>query len=199
VAPTTESPTRSPGRPRDPAIDDAILDATLAVLADDGYAGLTMDRVAASAGVSKATIYRRWPTRRDVLLAAVDHLSSAVPAPDTGTLRGDLATIAHGLADVFAAPSTGPLVAALVGQAARDADLADALRTGFLAARRAAALDALRAAKARGEVCDINLEVAVDLLAAPFYYRLLVTGAPINNDLADQVVDAVMTWVSAAR
>jgi AcrR family transcriptional regulator len=199
VAPTTESPTRSPGRPRDPAIDDAILDATLVVLADDGYAGLTMDRVAAAAGVSKATIYRRWPTRRDVLLAAVDHLSSSVPTPDTGTLRGDLTTIAHGLTAVFAAPSTGPLVAALVGQAARDADLADALRTGFLAARRAAALDALRAAKARGEVCDINLEVAVDLLAAPFYYRLLVTGAPIDRDLADQVVDAVMTWVSAAR
>jgi len=195
---TTHEPTRSPGRPRDPAIDDAILGATLAVLADDGYTGLTMDRVASAAGVSKATIYRRWATRRDVLLAAVDQLSASVPAPDTGTLRGDLASIAHGLAAVFAAPSTGPLVAALVGQAARDPDLADALRTGFLAARRAAAVDALRAAEVRGEVCDVNLEVAVDLLAAPFYYRLLVTGAPIDDALADDVVDAVMAWVGAA-
>lgn len=198
MAPSAEPAPRSPGRPRDPAIDDAILQATLTVLTDDGYAGLTMDRVAAEAGVSKATIYRRWSTRRDVLLAAVDRLSAAVPVPDTGTLHGDLTAIAHGLATVFAAPSTGPLVAALLGQAARDPDLADALRTGFLASRRAAALDALRAADARGELRDVDLDVAVDLLAAPFYYRLLVTGAPINHEVADTVVDAVLAWVHSA-
>jgi AcrR family transcriptional regulator len=186
-----------PGRPRDPEVDEAILGATLTVLAGRGFAGLTTDRVAAAAGVSKATIYRRWRSKDDLLVAAAQTLARQVPTPDTGSLRDDLTRIARGLSTVFARPGTAQLVAALVERMLHDDRLAEVLRSGFLTERRDAARTALERGRARGEVRpDIDLEVAVDLLAAPFYYRELVSGQPVDDALADEVVDAVVTWVS---
>lgn len=191
---------RGPGRPRDPAADEAILRTTLSMLAEDGYDGLSIDRIAARAGVGKATIYRRWASKEEVVAAAARRLSEEVPAPDTGDLRGDLAAIVDGLATVFADPATARLVGALVARMPHDAALASGLREGFLATRRRAARVALERAQERGEVAaDADLEVAVDLLAAPFYYRMLVSGAPIDRAFAQRVLDAVLAWVTAAR
>lgn len=185
-------------RPRRAAAERAILETTLAVLAEDGYAGLTTDRIAREAGVSKATMYRRWPTKQDVVIAAAQSLAHEVPVPDTGSLRGDLTAIAEGLAAVFAAPRTAALVGALVGQLPHDPGLADALRTGLLAPRRDAARTALRSAAQRGELGrGIDIEIAVDLLAGPFYYRLLLTGDRIDRAFAHAVVDAVLAWVGS--
>lgn len=191
---------RGPGRPRDPAADAAILRATLSLLAEDGYEGSSIDRIAARAGVGKATIYRRWASKEEVVAAAARHLSDEVPAPDTGDLRRDLAAIVDGLTTVFADPATARLVGALVARIPHDPGLASGLREGFLAARRGAARAALERAQERGEVgADADLEVAVDLLAAPFYYRMLISGAPIDRAFADRVLDAVLTWVTASR
>jgi AcrR family transcriptional regulator len=196
----TPSATRARGRPRDPAAGHAILAATIMGLAEDGYAGLTMDGIAERAGVSKATIYRRWPSKEAVVLAAAEHLSAAVPVPDTGTLRGDLDAIAVGLAAVFGSPTTPRLVGALVSEMVREPDLAHALRDGFLAARRSAARAALERARERGEVpAEVDLEVPVDLLAAPFYYRALITGDPVDDGYAATVVDAVLAWLDSQR
>jgi AcrR family transcriptional regulator len=196
----TPSATRARGRPRDPAAGHAILAATIMGLAEDGYAGLTMDGIAERAGVSKATIYRRWPSKEAVVLAAAEHLSAAVPVPDTGTLRGDLDAIAAGLAAVFGSPTTPRLVGALVSEMVREPDLAHALRDGFLAARRSAARAALERAQERGEVpAEVDLEVPVDLLAAPFYYRALITGDPVDDGYAATVVDAVLAWLDSQR
>jgi AcrR family transcriptional regulator len=142
---------RTAGRPRDPAADDAILSATLAILAEHGYTGLTMDHVADRAGVSKATIYRRWSSKDEVLVAAVDRLSRTVAAPDTGDLRGDLTAIVDGLARVFSSPQVARLTGAIVAQVTLDPDLADAVRSGFLADRRTAAVEALERARRRGQ------------------------------------------------
>lgn len=194
--PDAATAVRPRGRPREPSADPAILTATLTTLAQHGYAGLTMDRIAEQAGVSKATIYRRWPSKRAVVLAAAHQLSEQVPAPDTGSLHGDLLAIAEGLATVFGSTGTPRLVGALVAQMAREPDLAAALRTGFLAARRSAARAALDRARARGEVRpEVDLDAAVDLLAAPFYYRALITGEAIDQAYAATVVGAVTTWL----
>lgn len=197
---TAEEPGRGPGRPRDRAAGDAILDATLKLLAEEGYEGLTTDRIAAVAGVGKATIYRRWSSKEEVVAAAAMRLSAEVPTPDTGDLEADLRAIAEGLAAVFAQPATARLVAALLARMPHDPALAENLRQGFLAARRRAAHVVLERARERGEIASgVDLEIAVDLLAAPFYYRMLVTGAPIDRHFADDVVTAVLASVSPAR
>lgn len=197
---TAEEPGRGPGRPRDRAAGDAILDATLKLLAEEGYEGLTTDRIAAVAGVGKATIYRRWSSKEEVVAAAAMRLSAEVPTPDTGDLEADLRAIAEGLAAVFAQPATARLVAALLARMPHDPALAENLRQGFLAARRRAAHVVLERAGERGEIASgVDLEIAVDLLAAPFYYRMLVTGTSIDRRFADDVVAAVLAWVSASR
>lgn len=187
---------RGPGRPRDPAADTAILEATLTLLAEHGYTGLTTDAIAATAGVSKATIYRRWSSKQQVVLAAVGSLANRVPAPDTGDLRRDLTAIADGLAAVFSAPATGRLVGALVERLLHDEEMAAALRGGFLTERRAAARTAMVRGRQRGQVRDdADLDTAIDLLAAPFYYRVLITGEPIDAKLAEGVVDVTLAYL----
>lgn len=196
----TDTATVRAGRPRDPALDVAILAATLAVLTRDGYGGLSIDGVAAEAGVSKATIYRRWASKKDLILAAAEYLSQTVPVPDTGDVRDDLEAIVVELARVFGRPTTVRFVAALVAGMADDPELATALRDGFLAVRRDAARTVLERARDRGQITDdVDLEVAVDLLAAPLYYRLLITGQPIDRRFALRIVDAVVSWVGPGR
>ena len=191
---------RTAGRPRDPGTGQAILAATLSLLAEDGYDRLTTDRIAERAGVGKAAIYRRWASKEEVVAAAALRLSEEVPAPDTGDLRGDLTAIVEALASVFAEDATVRLVSALVARIPHDPVLATNLRDGFLAARRRAARQALERAQERGELDGaVDLEFAVDLLAAPFYYRLLVTGAPVDNGFAHQVLDAALAAVATLR
>ncbi len=166
-------------------------------MAQEGEAGLAVERVAARAGVSKATIYRRWSSMDGVLLAAVDGLSDAIDTPDTGDLRRDLLAIAGSLTRLFTAPDVARLVATLAAQMASRPELARAVRDGLLAGRRRAAADALAREQQRGGLRDgVDLEVAVDLLAAPFYYRLLMTGHPIDDGFAERIVDAVLAYAT---
>src|SRR5665647_1075341 len=79
-----------PGRPREPQVDEAILTATLELLAQEGYSQLTMERIATRAKVGKASLYRRWPDKASVVLDAVSHNPQRPSAPDTGSLRGDM-------------------------------------------------------------------------------------------------------------
>jgi len=184
------------GRPRSAAAGEAILTATLSLLAEGGFGGLTTDAIAARAGVSKATIYRRWNSKEAVVLAALETLASEVPTPDAGSLAGDLAELARGLVAVFSDEKTGGLVGAVVDQMTLSADFAATMRQGFLRARRAAALQVLERARERGELGrDTDLELAVDLLAAPFYYRVLITGAPVDQAFGAQVVYALLAWL----
>lgn len=164
-------------------------------MAQEGEAGLAIERVAARAGVSKATIYRRWSSMDEVLLAAVDDLATEIATPDTGDLRRDLFAIATSLTGLFTAPDVRRLVATLAAQMATRPELARAVREGFLASRRRAAADALARERQRGGLRDgIDLDLAVDLLAAPFYYRLLMTADPIDEGFAERVVDAVLAY-----
>jgi AcrR family transcriptional regulator len=192
--------TRRAGRPRDPGIDDAILTATIRLLSSEGYGGLSVDGIAAAAGVSKAAIYRRWPSKNAVIVAAAEHLSQTVPVPDNGDLRADLEAIVTELVHVFAQPTTVRLVAALVAGMADDSEFARALRTGFLRVRRDATRVVLERAGAHGEInLEIDHRFAIDLLAAPLYYRLLITADPIDDRFAKQIVDAAMAWIATAQ
>jgi AcrR family transcriptional regulator len=185
-----------PGRPRDRTIDRTITQTTLALLAEDGYRGLTTDAIAERAGVSKASIYRRWSSKQDVVVAAVTSLTQDLTAPDTGSLEGDLTVIVEELVPLHADPATARLIAALLDHLIHSDELAEAVRASTVRERRRVARVVLERGIERGEArADADLEVAIDLLAAPFYFRALITGAPIDSAFARDLVQVVLAWL----
>src|SRR5437763_15951568 len=106
------------GRPRSPAADLAIREATLELLADEGYAGLTMSGVASTAGVSTATLYRRWRSKVELIVGVLQEKSDERPLPDTGSLDGDCRALLHGMVDAMNAShvSSGAIMSALIGE-----------------------------------------------------------------------------------
>jgi len=177
---TMATPTAGPGRHRSAAADEAILAATLDLLTERGYGGLTMISVIDRAGVSSATLYRRWPTKHDLVVAA---LASVVPSSvdtDTGTLAGDLAALLGSIAASIAARRED-VAEGLAIEAKHNAELAAALREKFLAPR-VAQIDAIVSrATERGELCASPTgEMALSLVAGPVYHRAFVLGEPLT-------------------
>ena len=194
---TTPVP-RPPGRPRSARADRAILRATLELLAEAGIEGLTMEGIAERAGVGKATLYRRWTGREEVVAAAVEGFVSEITIPDTGTIEGDLLHLMrHAVALYKGRP--GRIMPGLVSAMAHSDALARTVRDGFLAHRRTALRTVLERAVRRGELrCDADLELALDFLGGPLFYRLLVTGGPLDDELARGVVDVMLRGMAAA-
>ncbi|MFD8479805.1 TetR/AcrR family transcriptional regulator [Kitasatospora sp. NPDC059673] len=173
------------GRPRDAARDRAILDATLAVLAESGYGALTTAAVAARAGVSTATLYRRWSSKDElVIAAATTRVEDVYAQPDTGSLEGDLRILLRDKAAALTGEG-GRLMQALVGEAAQNTALADALTAAFLEPVHQRVVEAVRRAAERGEIPPV---VEVDLLGAvvvgPLMSRFLLMPRPDQVDAA---------------
>jgi AcrR family transcriptional regulator len=187
-----------PGRPRSPEADQAIVDAALAVFAEEGFDGLTMEAVAARAGVGKATVYRRYPGKAELVMRAASCLSAAeAPAADTGSLAGDLRAIARSLVHLLTGTVAGRCVPELVAALPRCAQLAGEHQR-FIAARRRGTVDAVARAVARGELAaDVDAELVADLLAGPIFYRHLVLRGRLDRGYADRVVDAVLGWLTS--
>lgn len=187
------------GRRRDPAIDDRILDAVEALLAELEPAAITMEGVAAKAGVAKQTLYRRWPSRSVLLMDTLARLAARrAPVLDTGSLRGDLVAL---LAPAFAFTGStlgGRLMRALAAEALADEGAAALLRARFVAGRRGAIGAALERAQARGEVGRIDADLFVDLAYGPLWYRLLVGHAPLTAD-AGATVAALLPLLAPPR
>jgi AcrR family transcriptional regulator len=187
-----------PGRPRSAACDQAIVDAALDVFADEGYDGFTIEAVAARAGVGKATVYRRYPGKAELIVRAVSCLTSAeVPEPDTGSLRADLAFVAHHLVRLLTRTVAGRCVLQLAVALPRSRALAREHQR-FLAERRAVTRGVVERAIGRGDVAaDTDPEVVTDLLVGPLFYRHLVSRAPLTDAYADLVVDSVVAALAA--
>jgi AcrR family transcriptional regulator len=177
------------GRPRSSEADDAILWATLDLLAERGYAGLTMEGIAARAGVGKATLYRRWKSCEEVIVAAVSGFVEAeIHIPDTGSLEEDLHLLMERAVKTYRG-RPGKIMPGLVAAMADSAAVARAVRTRFLTDRRRALAAVIDRAVARGELAmDVDEELALDFLGGPLFYRLLVTGGPLDDALVDGVV-----------
>lgn len=143
------SPNR-PGRPRDERVDAAILQATRALLAETGYAGLTVAAVAARAGIGKAAIYRRYATKQEMVFAATMHGAQVPQPPDTGSLRADLRWLAGVITGMIGAPGIGGVLGGLLADM-EDEAVATAMR-GFAALQRATIALILDRAAARGEL-----------------------------------------------
>jgi AcrR family transcriptional regulator len=186
-------PSRAQGRPRDPRTDTAILKATLELMARDGVYALRMDDVARAAGVGKAAIYRRYRSKDELMAAAVESVVSEIKIPDRGSTRRDLLELMRQAVVVYSDPTVAGLMPDLIAAVRRNRDLATAVRDGYLTRRRAALSAVLKRGIQRGDLRgDLDLELALDVLGGPLFYRLLVTGGPIDEGLADGVVELIM-------
>jgi AcrR family transcriptional regulator len=187
------------GRPRSEAARRATLDAAAELLLAHGLSAVSMDTVADRAGVSKATIYRWWPTKEALALDALyTEWAAAQPHPrDTGTLRGDLLALMRPWARLSRRRPYGRVVAALLAEVQTDPAFAVEYRRRVLEPRRAQARDVFQRAVQRGEIpADTNLEVALDLLYGPLYHRLLHGHAPLNDRFVTDVVDLALRGIS---
>jgi AcrR family transcriptional regulator len=187
------SSVRAIGRPRDARADRAILTATLQLMADRGVHDLRMDDVAEQAGVGKATIYRRYRSKDELVTDAVATLVSEIAIPDTGSTRADLMALMTQAVELYSAPLAARLMPALLAEARRNPVLATTVRDQFLAGRRAALSVVLKRGVRRGDLRrGLDLELALDVLGGALFYRLLVTGGPIDGQLAKGIVDLVL-------
>ena len=161
---------------------------------------MSIDDVAAKAGVSKATIYRWWRSKADLALDTIlNEVSRRVPMPDTGSLAGDLRAGARATVRAFRSPTLGPVLGALIGEGQVDPDLALALRDRVIRPLRRASLDIFKRAIARGEIAkEVPVEVALDMLISPIYYRLLLRTGPMDANFADQVADLLLAGLRPA-
>ena len=187
----SDSP-RSPGRPRSAASHRAILESTVELLAEGGFNRLTMGGIAERAGAGKSTIYRRWSSKEEVVLAAVEEFVTTLTPPDTGALRSDLIALLEKTARRYQSP-TGQAVLGLAAELLHNESLARTFREEVLRPRRAAVRTLLERGARRGELrADVDLELVIDLLYGPLNYRLLVTGYDTSETFVAELVDAVL-------
>jgi AcrR family transcriptional regulator len=182
------------GRPRDARADRAMLDATLELIAEVGAHEFRTEDVAARAGVGKGAIYRRYRSKDELVTAAVGALvSEEIAIPDTGSTHGDLLVLMREAVDLYCGSLAGRLIPSLVGEMAQRPDLARAVRERFLAGRREALAAVLRRGVERGDLRpDLDVELALDVLGGPLFYRLLITGGPLDEQLAEGVADLIL-------
>jgi AcrR family transcriptional regulator len=184
-------PTR--GRPRDPRTRATILAAAHALLERGGLTAVTIEAVANKAGVSRPTIYRYWPNAPAVAMAAFLDSSGGPTAGKAS--RSPLAALRaqlHAVADAFAAP-TGRSIAAMVAAAQSETELAKSFRNEFIARNRDAARLLLeRCIEDKLVARPPDIDLALDLIFGPLFYRLLMGHAPITRGFVDQLLDAVI-------
>lgn len=188
---------RGPGRPRDPAVDDAILRATLRQLAANGYGGMSVEAIAAEAGVTKPTVYRRWPSKADLATAALAVLQAEESPPARGEGRADLVALLATFRRSLLRPNGMSMLCTLLAEEERTPELIALFRERIVASRRRGVRDLLDAAWARGELRpDADLDAAVNALIGSFYARYL-TGDGVPADWPERIVATV--WGGIAR
>ncbi|HEV8173777.1 MAG TPA: TetR/AcrR family transcriptional regulator [Actinoplanes sp.] len=189
------APTRRPD-PRVERSRQAILDATLQLLAPDGDVGsLTVEAVAARSGVAKTTIYRRWRDKWELALDAVmiDTLPQFDDPVDVGDTRKELLTFVNSVVKMLAATPYGPAMQGLVSQIATDPELARVYREQVVQPRLAQLAPVIKRGIARGDLRpDTDVRLVHELLVGPIFYRLLFSGAPLDRNLGPRLVDAIL-------
>jgi AcrR family transcriptional regulator len=198
--PRAEQPQR--GRPRSEKARKAILDATAELLLARGLSAVSMDAVAEQAGVSKATIYRWWPTKETLALDALyTEWAGVRPAPrDTGTLRGDLLSLLRPWARLVGERPHARVIAALLSEAQMDPAFAEEYRHHVVEPRRELATAVFLRAAERGEIDeDTKIDVALDLIYGPLYHRLLHGHAKLTDRFVQDVVDMALNGIARTK
>jgi AcrR family transcriptional regulator len=176
------------------ATNEKILMATRELLVANGVQRLTVEGVAARSGVAKTTIYRRFRSKHELALAVLLHMVQEVVAvPDLGDTRAELVAFVNGAVTVLGSTLMGRVMQGLVSDLATDSELGSAFREQIVAARLAEVRRLIDEGIRRGELRPgLDYELIHDLLFGPVYYRLLLSGSPLDAGLAERIVDAVM-------
>lgn len=187
------------GRPRSEEADHAILRAATDLFAERGLPGMSIEEVAARAGVGKATVYRRWPTKGALALDAFLALyRGQQPEPDTGTLRGDMLAALRGWVRAVTRTAAGRMLAGLVAAAQHDPQLAAGWRDRVVGPLRVRYFVMLDRAIARGEIPpDTDKDVVLDLLFGAAYHRLLHGHLPLSDRFVRHVVETIVAGTAA--
>ena len=188
----TAATTRRPGRPRSAGVDEALLDATLQLAGEVGIHGMSMDDLARRAGVSKATIYRRWPSKEALVLDALAHAIRPFDLVDTGSLLGDLETYLRELGHRMETGRTSDVLPDLISASARDAALRESLDE-WVRHRRQPLNTILGRGVQRGELAaDADLDTMIDALIGAFMYRRLLSHAPLDEPFVTRLLSTVL-------
>lgn len=194
---TGTSDDRRLGRPRDARVDVAVMDATRALLAERGFAHTTVEAIASRAGVGKATIYRRWPTREALLLAVTTADLPNIEAPDTGDLRQDLLLVFTQLAEQLRTGVPASYIGDLIGESTRN----PAMRADFDALvelRRSLCAAMVAQAKKRGDLRkSVDPDMVLDLISGALFYRKLFRDEPADAAYVKRAIDAVLDGILA--
>jgi AcrR family transcriptional regulator len=200
ATPSAGTEVRPTGRPRNPELDAAILDAVLELLAEEGYERMSVESVAQRAGVGKPTIYRRWRSKPAMVIDALARMHEPIRAPAEGSSRERLAVVLEDLwrhASEARADRT-PLLSHLIGEIGRNPELRDAVRSAFLAKRRGVVAEIVREGISSGEIGpDVDVEVATDMLLSPLFARKLIAGGTISPGVGRQIVDLLFDGCAA--
>ncbi|NMG08412.1 TetR/AcrR family transcriptional regulator [Brasilonema sp. UFV-L1] len=194
------SPTEAPViRRRNQRSHQAILKATAELLEEKGYRDICIEAIASRAGVGKQTIYRWWPSKAAVVMEAYSEKATQnIPTPDTGSVKQDLYQILQQLFAILTTTTTGTAVTGLIAEAQMDASLAEAFREQFIKCRRAATRTILERGIARGELRpDLNLELVIDTIYGPIWYRLLLKHATLDDAFAEELVNFLIVGIQA--
>lgn len=180
------------GRPRDPSRDEAIIDAAIEVLLRDGYDRLSMEGVATAAGVGKATVYRRWAGKAELVIDALATLKPALDNIDSGTLDGDIELMIAAACSPYSQRLLQVMVS-ICSALPREPDLLEAFKTRFTESRIARITEMLERARERGELgADIDVDIAASIVPSMMLQRVLMTGQPAGRVYAEQIVSSVL-------
>jgi AcrR family transcriptional regulator len=186
---------RGPGRPREPETDKRILDAALHLMAEQGYARMSMDHVADLAGVTKPTIYRRYPGKIQLAMAAIVAYCADAPVIETGDTRADLIAQLNQLRHALDRPNGMGMVGTVLSEEHETPELLASFREYLVRPRRQAVRSILERAAARGELLpEANLAIAGTLLVGAYYAHYL-GGTAFPEGWTEQVVDIVLAAI----
>lgn len=192
-----ESRPRPPGRPRSERAEQAIVEATLDLLPEAGVAGLSLEQVAARAGVGKATIYRRWPNKEALVVDSLASLSEQLPPLPGRSVREDLVLVVESIRRRSENSHSGRLFPCMLAEGARHPELKRRYLETVVEPRREVVREVLRRGIANGELrADLDVELALGLVTAPMLLRVTVLAAegtgPVPGDLPERLVDLVL-------
>jgi AcrR family transcriptional regulator len=190
--------TRPRGRPRRASARPAIVEATLELLADRGFAETTIDAIAARAGVGRNTIYRRWSSKEELIADALHELTAELDVHEADDLYGLLLDWVQDFARVFADPTFGRILPAVLGELQRNPVFARVYSERVVRPRYDALVELLEQARDRGELRpDVDVEQAADLIAGPPFVRLLPVGLPpLTERYAEELLETIWRGIA---
>lgn len=177
----------------------AVMTAAAQLLTESGYASVTMEGIAAKASVAKTTIYRWWSTKAAIFMELYNELAAEVlTGLDTGSVEKDLRNLLVGLFKLFTTTSAGPAMVGMIAEAQSSPEFAKVFQEQFMAHRRNVTRKILERGVERGELqADLDINLAIDVISGPIWYRLLQGHAPLDENFADSIIRQVLFGISS--